>query len=113
MKLVFLDTAYLFALHVKNDQHHRDADMHWNRLSKHSLQMATTSFIFSEVVTLLNSKSQHASALKIGQLLLQSKSINFIDVDRPLFDAGWEYFRQHHDKTYSLTDCISGFAALV
>jgi predicted nucleic acid-binding protein len=27
--------------------------------------------------------------------------------DEKLFNEGWEYFRRHKDKDYSLTDCIS------
>lgn len=30
-----------------------------------------------------------------------------IHVDEPLFYEGWQYFEQHADKTFSLTDCIS------
>jgi len=30
-----------------------------------------------------------------------------VQVDEELFRAGWDYFQQHQDKDYSLTDCIS------
>ncbi len=30
-----------------------------------------------------------------------------VQVDEALFFEGWQYFQQHDDKSYSLTDCIS------
>jgi uncharacterized protein len=72
-----------------------------------SLRLVTTTFVFDEVVTFLNTKGQHARAVQVGKNLFTSPSLELIDVDRPLFDTGWEYFQQHHDKSYSLTDCIS------
>jgi predicted nucleic acid-binding protein len=30
-----------------------------------------------------------------------------LQVDEALFAEGWQYFQQHSDKSYSLTDCIS------
>jgi uncharacterized protein len=38
---------------------------------------------------------------------LESDLIELIQVDEALFQAGWEFFKQHQDKTFSLTDCIS------
>ena len=36
-----------------------------------------------------------------------SETVELIHVDETLFQLGWEYFRRHADKRYSLTDCIS------
>jgi predicted nucleic acid-binding protein len=30
-----------------------------------------------------------------------------VHVDEVLFFDAWRYFRQHADKSYSLTDCVS------
>jgi predicted nucleic acid-binding protein len=38
---------------------------------------------------------------------MTSPSVQFIHIDEALFYEGWQYLRQHKDKTYSLTDCIS------
>ena len=39
--------------------------------------------------------------------LLNSPSVQLVQVDEILFREGWEYLKQHSDKLYSLTDCIS------
>ena len=67
----------------------------------------TTSFVFDEVVTFFNSRNRHDKAVEVGSRLLNSPSIQLIQVDDSLFRTGWEYFEQHSDKLYSLTDCIS------
>ena len=62
---------------------------------------------FDEIVTFFNSRSRHAKAVEIGNRLMSSRSVNVIHVDKKLFEKGWQYFQQHADKTYSMTDCIS------
>jgi len=37
----------------------------------------------------------------------EQPSVHVIHIDRDLFDKGRQYFQQHADKTYSMTDCIS------
>ena len=108
MTHALVDSGYLAALEVSNDQYHGRASMHWKQTrTSSSLNLLTTSFIFDELVTFLNSRGQHAKAVEVGEQLLQSQLIEFVDVDRLLFNQGWDFFRQHQDKTYSLTDCIS------
>jgi uncharacterized protein len=45
--------------------------------------------------------------VEVGNRLLMSPSVQLIQVDEGLFVEGWRYFQQHHDKSYSLTDCLS------
>ncbi len=63
--------------------------------------------MFDEVVTFFNSRNRHDKAVEIGTRLLNSPSVQLVQVDEILFQEGWEYFKQHSDKLYSLTDCIS------
>ena len=63
--------------------------------------------MFDEVVTFFNSRGSHAKAVQVGFNRLHSPSTQLIHVDEALFYEGWAYFQQHHDKDYSLTDCIS------
>jgi predicted nucleic acid-binding protein len=104
----FLDTSYLLAVEISNDQYHRQAQAHWAgvRLVR-PRSLVTTTFVLNEVITYLNSRTLHAKAVGVGSYLMQSAAIELLPVDGPLWDAGWSYFQKHSDKTYSLTDCIS------
>ena len=104
---VFLDTGYVLALELSNDQNHRAAVRHWRSLRKRLPPLVTTSYVFDEVVTYFNSRGHHAKAVEVGNRLLTSPSVQFVQVDEKLFREGWEYFQLHKDKEYSFTDCIS------
>jgi len=105
--MIFVDTSYFFALEFKNDQNHALAQKHWQALLSESPRLVTTTYVFDELITFLNSRGHHAKAVMLGNALLNSTLIECIQVDESLFSKGWDYFQRHSDKTYSLTDCIS------
>lgn len=107
MKRLFLDTSYLVALEAADDQHHENASVHWQKLSRSLPLLITTSYVFDEVVTFFNSRNRHTKAVEIGGLLLESPSVELVHVDEALFREAWRYFTRHSDKSYSLTDCVS------
>jgi predicted nucleic acid-binding protein len=107
MNARFLDTGYLLALELSNDQNHAAAWQHWQGVRTAPLPLLTTSYVFAEVVTYLNSRGHHAKAVQVGNSLLRSPSVELVQVDETLFHAAWTYFQRMKDKTYSLTDCVS------
>jgi uncharacterized protein len=107
MDTVFIDTGYLLALELANDQNHQLAKQHWQQIITTLPPLVTTSYVFDEVVTYLNSRGYHAKAIQVGNNLLRSPSLQLIHVDETLFYEAWDYFQQYQDKDYSLTDCIS------
>jgi len=107
MSKVFLDTSYLLALELAKDQNHQAAIQHWQSISHSLPSFVTTSYVFDEVVTYFNSRGYHTKAVQVGNNLLFSPSVELVHVDESLFHEGWQYFQQHKDKDYSLTDCIS------
>jgi uncharacterized protein len=104
---LFLDANFVIALEIADDQHHHEAAEYWSVLLKTSFSLLTTSYVLGEIVTFLNSRHHHSNAVKVANNLLNASHVQMIHVDEPLFYESWEYFEQHADKTYSLTDCIS------
>ncbi|MCY3637593.1 MAG: PIN domain-containing protein [Chloroflexi bacterium] len=107
MESTFLDTGYLIAQAMDDDQHYEDAVNHWQRVSQGDLDLVTTSLVLNETVTFINSRGRHSKGVSVGNMLLTSPSVNLIFVDQPLLMEGWEYFKRHDDKRYSLADCVS------
>jgi predicted nucleic acid-binding protein len=104
---VFLDSGFVIALVMRGDQHHAETQSIWRRITSERRLMVTTTFVLDEVVTFLNSRSEHQLAVETGDQLLTSAAIELLDVNLPLLLEGWDYFVSHTDKNYSLTDCVS------
>ena len=107
MPSIFLDSGYLVALALTHDQHHVDTVNHWQRVLQGNLQIVTTSLVLVEAVTFINSRGYHHKAVLVGSTLLENPHIQMNHVDESLLMEGWEYFKRHSDKRYSLTDCVS------
>lgn len=107
MNELFVDTSYLLALELANDQYHQIVLAHWQFLTQSLPGLVTTSYVLNEVVTYLSSRGHHGKAVSVGNMLLQSAAVELVHVDESLFHEAWEYFQQHQDKNYSLTDCVS------
>jgi predicted nucleic acid-binding protein len=95
------------ALELNDDQNHESALAHWLNLVKTSFAIVTTSYIFDETITYLNSRNHHEKAVEVGENLLLSPTLELIHVVENLFFEGWTMFQKYQDKRYSLTDCIS------
>ena len=107
MRQVLLDTGYVLALELANDQNHRTVTDHWRRFAGSLPALVTTSYVFDEIVTFFNSRGHHEKAVEVGDNLLQSTAVDMIHVDEELLQHGWRYLVRHQDKRYSLTDCVS------
>ena len=107
MTEVFLDSAFAIALELARDQNHVAAQGHWSRFVASGQFFVTTSFVVDEAVTFLNARGFHDRAVRIGRRLMSDSRSQFVEVNRTLFLAGWDYLVRHPDKRYSPTDCIS------
>ncbi|WP_416672338.1 type II toxin-antitoxin system VapC family toxin [Egbenema bharatensis] len=107
MTLLFLDTSFIVALELADEQDHPATFRYWQTLSQMQPQFVTTSYVFDEIVTFFNSRHRHDRAVSVGNRLIESTLVRLIQVDEFLFLRGWQFFKTHTDKSYSLTDCIS------
>lgn len=76
MDSVFIDTGYLLALEIANDQHHFLAQQHWKTILQTYPQFVTSSFVFDETVTFLNSRGYHNTAKRMGIFLMHSQTVD-------------------------------------
>lgn len=84
---LFVDTGFVLALELARDENHARAQAQWQAWSRHPSKLVTTTYVFNEIVTYFNSRSLHAKALQVGQLLLTSPSVELVSVDEDLFFA--------------------------
>jgi predicted nucleic acid-binding protein len=95
---IFVDTGYLLALERRTDENHRRALGHWRSLRGRGLpRLVTTTYVFDEVVTYLNSRGLHASAVKTGRRLLESPSVELVRVGDRLFRAAFDLLERRPD----------------
>src|SRR5688572_9776836 len=102
-----VDTSYLIALERSDDQDHAAAKQHWRSVRARRVTLYTTTYIFAETIALLNGRGFHDKAVEVGTKLLESPDIRLVRIGEPQFRTAWDYLKQHPDKNYSLTDCIS------
>ena len=76
---VFVDTSYWLALEIADEQYHPVALSHWQRMNTALPTLVTTSYVFDEVVTFLNTRGLHKKAVQIGSTLLNSPSFRSVD----------------------------------
>jgi len=107
MSPVFLDTGYLIALEASDDQNHAAARRHWRGFSRRLPPLVTNSLVFAEVVTFFNTRGQHAKAVELGNMLLESPAVELVHADDLLLLSAWDWFQQYADKSFSLADCVS------
>ncbi len=107
MRTIFVDTSYLLALEFPKDQNHALVKQHWQQLKSSPVRLVTTTYIFDELVTVLNSRGHYQKAVTTGRSILNSQLFQLIHVDEMLFSSAWQFFQKHCDKNYSFTDCMS------
>ncbi|MEH1894886.1 MAG: hypothetical protein V7K94_06055 [Nostoc sp.] len=76
--IYFLDSSYIFALEIKNEDAHQKVLQNWATLIKSKPFLITTTYIFDEVVTFFNSLNLHYKAVEVGNRLLESPDIELI-----------------------------------
>jgi len=87
MSKFFLDTGYVLALELTNDQNHAAVLAHWRQVAGSSPSLVTTSFVLDEIATFLNARGFHDKAVEVGDRIIQSATVELIHVGEELFAA--------------------------
>ena len=104
---VLIDTAGFLALWDAGDEHHARAVRLQSELSRNKCGFLTTDYIVDETATLLLIRHSHAAAADFLASTLESKSLRLEWMDSERFLAAANIFRDHDDKEWSFTDCVS------
>jgi uncharacterized protein len=108
--IAFLDTSALKAEFDAEDAHHEEARSMMDRISARKTEISsflTTDYILDEAITLTRFAHSQAKALELADATLSSKFVQVVYVGEEAFDSGLSLFRQHKDKEWSFTDCVS------
>lgn len=105
LEKVLLDTAYIQALLNVRDQHHTAA-IHILPFVRACRRVWVTEPILLEVTAALSASNRPMAAAFVRSCYA-TPNIHVVSADTPLFLRGLELYESRHDKTWSLTDCLS------
>jgi predicted nucleic acid-binding protein len=107
---LFVDTSHLIALFNDDDESHGIAVEAARRVaSGASARVVVTVMILEEFLTdfaRADPRSKQRAA-EFAQRILETPTVDVLDVDRALLERGIELYAQRLDKAYSMVDCIS------
>ena len=72
---IFVDTDAFVALIKKNDGNHARAKNIFQKLQGMSIEFTTSNYVFSETITILSQKINHATAIRYIDAMLSSENI--------------------------------------
>jgi predicted nucleic acid-binding protein len=102
---IFLDTAYIQALLNGNDSLHSAATRIWPRIQT-ARETIITEAIIVEVCNAL-AGLQRETAVEFVRGCYRSPRMTVIEVNSNLLQRAVDFYAQHRDKNWGLTDCIS------
>lgn len=103
----FLDTGYLIALFSEKDTFHAQALAMQIRAQRERVRLVTTDAVVLEVGAAFSRIAMRGVGASIIQTLIADDGIEVVPVTEPLRSKALALFTQHHDKDWSLCDCMS------
>lgn len=102
--MIFIDTGYLLALFDPADELHERA-VDWSRMIHQ--RCLVTEYVIWEFVNAFSETRDRATAHLIVEHLQSAPGYEIVAATPNLFAAGLQLHKSRHDKSWSLTDCIS------
>ena len=108
--MVFVDSSALKANYDAGDDFHARAAGLMRKIAARETEITsfiTTDYVLDEAVTLTRFAHSHGKAVELAEATRSSKFVKLVYCDEELFSDGMKVFKQHYDKEWSLTDCVS------
>ena len=104
---VWVDTSFLYALFVRSDTHHVQAQELWRERIKRKIPAVTSNLVFSELATLFVYRFGHAIALSRMGLLCDSALVRRVYADAAVESSAMHWWKKFGDQKFSFPDCVS------
>lgn len=111
---IFVDTGAFYARADEDDRHHRVATGLFDAIRSGESTyrpIYTSRAVLSELATLTLYKLGHEDAVRALTAIRESKSINVVPVDEPVFEAAMEQFGEYDDQQISFVDHTTSILA--
>lgn len=102
--MVFVDTGFLVALTSKQDGLHEPA-LAWSAALREPL--LTSEYVLVETINALSVARLRRQVYAIWDEINAAPEWEIVPVSWPMFQEAIAFHRQHADKEWSLTDCVS------
>lgn len=101
---IFTDTGAWYAYFDEDDAHHDAAVQFIKALT---VPLATSTYVFDELVTLTKAHLGQQEAVRCGDLLRREQIAKLLRIEEADEQRAWEIFVGYNDKGFSFTDCTS------
>lgn len=104
---LFMDASFAIAVVSPRDQHHGHATILLRQIKAHRIPLVTTHPVLLEVGNALAKRPLRAKAVALLDSYDRDPLVEITPLSEELFERGRRLYKQHHDKTWGLNDCIS------
>lgn len=102
--MIFADTSGIYAMVHRRDPSHKAAA---KLVASTKDTFILTELVEAEVLTLVRRRTDHATAVALGEALRGSVMFRIETSDPSDRERAWTIFREHDDKRWSFVDCHS------
>lgn len=107
MRLLFIDTGAFVAQRSQDDYYHHQALVGFQEILRTGVRVVTSEHVFDETLTLLGRKVNYAFAARVGNDLLGSRLLGWINADSSDHAKAVNLMRKFADQKVSYTDALS------
>lgn len=104
---VFLDTSYVIALLVPQDQHHATAAAVSLQMIEARTQLVTTQAVLVEIGNALSRQRYRATCLQTLRTLRTDPATEIVPLSDTLFGRALDLYEARPDREWGLADCMS------